>query len=98
MQTSELYAEYIIKSDYFEIVDYYYKNLEKEKKTVYVAEAYTDGRGRWLYALYKNPLYIFNFQEEDGKTPLDRWLENMKENYFIYYKDDFGYEPDFDNS
>ena len=95
---SNMNAEYIIKSEYFEIVDYYYKNLEKEKKTVYVAEAYTGGRTKWLYALYKNPLYNFNFQDEDERTILDRWLESKEEQYFIYYKDDFNYEPDFNNT
>ena len=82
--------ECIIESEYLELVQYYYENLENEKFDVYMIAGKTEGRNRWIYSLYQNPIYLISSE----KNNFEDWLNYGKEKYFIYYKGDLKYEPE----
>lgn len=86
-------SEYIIEQEYLEIVEFYYENLIDEKNDVYVKSMENVGRAKWIYALYENPIYAIVLEEDS----IDKWLNEEKEKYFIYYKKDMEEEVDKNN-
>ncbi len=84
-----LNEKYTINYKYLELVEYYYNNLEDEKWNIFIIGTEMEGEKRWMYSLYQNPIYQF----VNEKIDIDLWIKEAKEEYLIYYKMDYDYEP-----
>ena len=84
-----LNEKHTINYKYLELVEYYYNNLEDEKWNIFIIGTEMEGEKRWMYSLYQNPIYQF----VNEKIDIDLWIKEAKEEYLIYYKMDYDYEP-----
>lgn len=76
---------------YLELVEYYSKNLAKNRNDVEILNSTQIGRVRWRYVLFQNPIFLFADEE---LFSIENWLNNKTASYLIYSKKDYSFEPD----
>ena len=73
-----------------EIMEYYNKNINVYNgldNNTYIYLSSRDGRGRWLYAITKNPYFYINVTFGERPTSIQQFLESQKQ-YCIIFKQD----------
>lgn len=92
-----LNRNFAVDNEYFELIDYYNKNLSQFEDEVYIIKPSTIGKVKWFSKLFRNPYIEVEFEFEEQEFKIQNWINGeSKEKYIIYNKKDFEYEP-FEN-
>lgn len=87
----EIKANYnIINNKELEIMEYYNKNINVYNgldNNTYIYLQSRIGRGRWIYAITKNPYFYINSNFGELPTSIQQFLESQKQ-YCIIFKQD----------
>lgn len=87
----EINANYnMVNYKELEIMEYYNKNINVYNgldNNTYIYLSSRDGRGRWLYAITKNPYFYINVTFGERPTSIQQFLESQKQ-YCIIFKQD----------
>lgn len=87
----EIKANYnMVNYKELEIMEYYNKNINVYNgldNNAYIYLSSRDGRGRWLYAITKNPYFYINVTFGERPTSIQQFLESQKQ-YCIIFKQD----------
>lgn len=87
----EIKANYnMVNYKELEIMEYYNKNINVYNgldNNTYIYLSSRDGRGRWLYAITKNPYFYINVTFGERPTSIQQFLESQKQ-YCIIFKQD----------
>ncbi len=77
-------------NEFLDILQFYNDNLKNEKQEVAILATNTEGRLRWQYVLFQNPMLLY---PDDELLSIEDWINNKTEKYLIYGKRDYNEEP-----
>ena len=77
-------------NEFLDILQFYNDNLKNEKQEVAILATNTEGRSRWQYVLFQNPMLLY---PDDELLSIEDWINNKTEKYLIYGKRDYNEEP-----
>lgn len=88
-------SKYEVENEYLEIVDYYNNNLIDKQQEIYIISPEDILKSKWLYQLYRNPYFMFWLMlEANNEFKIEDWIDKkIEEEYLIYGKKEFDYEP-----